>query len=141
MRFDRVLEATRDRRRFREFNPELAAAMVEETRRLFNHLVWQDQSFMEFFTANYTFVNSDLRAALRSGGAQRGFREGGIPGGVRPLRRAGARKLPGVDQQARRNLADRAGAVRPEPFSRPGNPAASRGSRTRSCPISRPISR
>jgi hypothetical protein len=60
MRFDRVREATRDRRRFREFNAEVAAAMVEETRRLFNHLVWNDQSFMEFFTANYTFVNSEL---------------------------------------------------------------------------------
>ena len=60
MRFDRVLEATRDRRRFREFNAEVAAAMVEETRRLFNHLVWQDQDFMEFFTADYTFVNPDL---------------------------------------------------------------------------------
>jgi len=60
MRFDRVLDATRDRRRFREFNAEVAAAMVEETRRLFNHLVWQNQSFMEFFTAGYTFVNSDL---------------------------------------------------------------------------------
>jgi Protein of unknown function (DUF1592)/Protein of unknown function (DUF1588)/Protein of unknown function (DUF1587)/Protein of unknown function (DUF1595)/Protein of unknown function (DUF1585) len=60
MRFDRVREATRDRRRFREFNAEVAAAMVEETRRLFNHLVWNDQNFMEFFSANYTFVNSDL---------------------------------------------------------------------------------
>jgi hypothetical protein len=60
MRFDRVLEATRDRRRFREFNAEVAAAMVEETRRLFNHLVWHDLDFMEFFTANYTFVNPDL---------------------------------------------------------------------------------
>ena len=60
MRFDRVLEATRDRRRFREFNAEVAAAMVEETRRLFNHLVWDDQNFMEFFTADYTFVNPDL---------------------------------------------------------------------------------
>jgi hypothetical protein len=60
MRFDRVLGATRDRRRFREFNSEIAAAMVEETRRLFNHLVWDDQDFMEFFTARYTFVNSDL---------------------------------------------------------------------------------
>jgi hypothetical protein len=60
MRFDRVLEATRDRRRFREFNAEVAAAMVEETRRLFNHLVWGDQNFMEFFTASYTFVNPDL---------------------------------------------------------------------------------
>jgi hypothetical protein len=60
MRFDRVLGATRDRRRFREFNSEIAAAMAEETRRLFNHLVWNDQNFMEFFTASYTFVNSDL---------------------------------------------------------------------------------
>jgi len=60
MRFDRVMSATRDRRRFREFNSEVAAAMVEETRQLFNHLVWNDQSFMEFFTANYTFVSSDL---------------------------------------------------------------------------------
>jgi hypothetical protein len=60
MRFDRVLGATRDRRRFREFNAEVAAAMVEETSRLFDHLVWHDQNFMEFFTAGYTFVNSDL---------------------------------------------------------------------------------
>ncbi len=60
MRFDRVLEATRDRRRFREFNAEVAAAMVEETRRLFDHLVRDDRNFMEFFTADYTFVNPDL---------------------------------------------------------------------------------
>jgi hypothetical protein len=60
MRFDRVLDATRDRRKFREFNAEVAAAMVEETRRLFDHLVWRDQDFMEFFTAGYTFVNADL---------------------------------------------------------------------------------
>jgi hypothetical protein len=60
MRFDRVLEATRDRRRFREFNAEVAAAMVEETRRLFDHLVWDDRNFMEFFTADYTFVNPEL---------------------------------------------------------------------------------
>jgi hypothetical protein len=60
LRFDRVLGATRDRRRFREFNTEVAAAMVEETRQLFNHLVWRDQNFMELFTANYTFISTDL---------------------------------------------------------------------------------
>ena len=60
MRFDRVVSATRDRRRFRDFNTELAAAMLDETRRLFEHLVWNDQNFMEFFTADYTFVSSDL---------------------------------------------------------------------------------
>ena len=60
MRFDRVRTAVRDRRLYREFTFELAAAMTEETRRLFNHLVWEDGNFMEFFTARYTFPNSDL---------------------------------------------------------------------------------
>jgi hypothetical protein len=60
MRFDSVLGATRDRRRFSDFNTAMAGSMVEETRRLFNHLVWDDQNFMEFFTADYTFVNSEL---------------------------------------------------------------------------------
>ncbi len=60
LRFDRVLTATRDRRRYREFNSEIAAAMVEETTRLFDHLVKHDQNFMEFFTANYTFINAPL---------------------------------------------------------------------------------
>ncbi len=60
LRFDRVLTATRDRRRYADFTTETATAMVEETRRLFNHLVWDDRNFMEFFTADYTFVNADL---------------------------------------------------------------------------------
>jgi cytochrome c553 len=60
LRFDRLLSATRDRRRFREFNGEVAAAMAEETRRLFRHLVWTDRSFLEFFTADYTFVSTEL---------------------------------------------------------------------------------
>jgi hypothetical protein len=60
MRFDRVLTATRDRRRYGQFNTEVAAAMVEETRQLFNHLVWEDRDFMEFYTADYTFVSTDL---------------------------------------------------------------------------------
>jgi hypothetical protein len=60
LRFDRVLSATRDRRRYRQFSPEIAYAMVEETRRLFNHLVWEDQDFMEFYTADYTFLSSEL---------------------------------------------------------------------------------
>jgi hypothetical protein len=60
MRFDDVLGATRDRRRFGEFNSVLAGAMVEETRRLFHHLVWDDRDFTTFFTADYTFVNADL---------------------------------------------------------------------------------
>lgn len=60
LRFDRVLSATKERRRFPEFSSELAAAMVEETRRLLQQLVWNDKNFMELFTADYGFVSSDL---------------------------------------------------------------------------------
>jgi hypothetical protein len=62
LRFDRVLNATKERRRYPEFSPDLAAAMVEETRRLLQHLVWSDSNFMELFTAEYGFLSSDLAA-------------------------------------------------------------------------------
>jgi hypothetical protein len=60
LRFDSLRNAFRDRRLFPEFSAELTAAMAEETRRLFRHLVWEDGNFMELFTAQYSFVNSDL---------------------------------------------------------------------------------
>src|SRR4030095_10723480 len=60
LRFDRALGGVKDRRRFPEFTPELAAMMVQETRMLLDHLVWDDGSFMEVFTAEYSFLNSDL---------------------------------------------------------------------------------
>ncbi len=60
LRFDRVTGATRDRRKFREFNSEIAMAMVEETRLLFHNLVERDENFMQFFDADYTYVNSSL---------------------------------------------------------------------------------
>jgi len=60
LRFDRALKTIRDRKHYPQFNAELAAAMAEETRRLFNDLVWNDKSFMELFTADYTFINTEL---------------------------------------------------------------------------------
>jgi hypothetical protein len=60
LRFDRVLSSVKDRRRYPEFTPELAAMMVQETRMLLDNLVWNDGSFMEAFTAEYSFLNSDL---------------------------------------------------------------------------------
>src|SRR5437879_5548534 len=60
LRFDSLRNAIRDRRLFPEFSAELVAAMAEETRRLFGHLVWEDGNFMELFTARYSFVNNDL---------------------------------------------------------------------------------
>jgi hypothetical protein len=62
LRFDRTLNATKERRRFPEFSPEMAAAMVEETRRMLQQLVWNDRNFMELFTADYGFMSSDLAA-------------------------------------------------------------------------------
>ena len=60
LRFDRALGSVKDRRRYPEFTPELAAMMVQETRLLLGHLVWSDGNFMDAFTADYSFLNSDL---------------------------------------------------------------------------------
>ncbi|MEZ5395279.1 MAG: DUF1588 domain-containing protein [Bryobacterales bacterium] len=60
MRFDRAMKTIRDRKFYPQFNTEMAAAMTEETRRLFHHLVWGGQDFRQFFSADYTFVNADL---------------------------------------------------------------------------------
>jgi len=60
LRFDRALSSVKDRRRYPEFTPELAAMMVQETQLLLGNLVWNDGNFMEAFTAEYSFLNSDL---------------------------------------------------------------------------------
>ena len=60
LRFDRTLGAVKDRQRYPEFTPELAATMVQETRLLLGHLVWDDGNFMEAFIADYSFLNADL---------------------------------------------------------------------------------
>jgi hypothetical protein len=60
LRFDRVKGALRERKLYPEFGPELIQAMLEETTRFFTHLVWEDKSFLEFFTAEYSFLNTPL---------------------------------------------------------------------------------
>jgi hypothetical protein len=60
LRFDRVLNSSKEQRRFPEFSLEMAQNMVEETRRLLDHLVWDDRNFMELFTANYAYLSADL---------------------------------------------------------------------------------
>lgn len=60
LRFDRLVGAVRDRRLYPQFGPELTLAMMEETRRLASHLIWNNGNFMEFFSAGYSFLNSDL---------------------------------------------------------------------------------
>jgi hypothetical protein len=60
MRFDRVLASARNVRRVPDFSASLLASMVSETSHLFQHLVWNDGNFMEFFNAPYTFVSARL---------------------------------------------------------------------------------
>jgi hypothetical protein len=60
LRFDRVVNASKDRRRFPKFNREVALSMSEEARQLVSYLVWEDRNFMELLTADYAFVNADL---------------------------------------------------------------------------------
>jgi len=62
LRFDRALGTVKDAVKYKEFTPQVAEAMTEETRRLFGQLVWNDKDFREFFTARYTFANSFLTA-------------------------------------------------------------------------------
>lgn len=62
LRFDQVLSAVKDRNLYPEFNLPLAASMTEETRRLVADLVWNEKNFMDFFRADYAYVNSDLAA-------------------------------------------------------------------------------
>ncbi len=45
---------------FPDFDQQLADAMRQETELLFNYLVREDLSFLELYSANYTFVNQRL---------------------------------------------------------------------------------
>jgi len=60
LRFDRILTATKDRRRFPQFTRETSVAMTEEARLFVGDLVWNDRRFTDLFTANYSFMNADL---------------------------------------------------------------------------------
>jgi len=62
MRFDRILTASKDRRKFPQFTRETAVAMTEEARLFIGDLVWNDRNFMDLFTADYGYANADLAA-------------------------------------------------------------------------------
>ena len=56
------MTASRERRLYPLFSRELARSMTEESRRFIADLVWNDRSFMDLFTADYTFLDADLAA-------------------------------------------------------------------------------
>jgi hypothetical protein len=65
LRFDRVMTSSRERRLYPLFSRDLARSMTEEARRFVGDVVWSDRSFLDVFTANYSFVNSDLAAVYK----------------------------------------------------------------------------
>ena len=65
LRFDRALTTARDTRFYPLFNRDLASAMTEEAKHFVGDLVWNDRNFMDAFTANYGFVNSNLAAVYK----------------------------------------------------------------------------
>jgi hypothetical protein len=73
LRFDRALEAARERRYFPLFSRDLAVAMTEGARRFVGDLVWNDRNFMQVFTADYGFPNSDLAAVYKVSPPARDF--------------------------------------------------------------------
>ncbi len=73
LRFDRLKNAIRDRRLYPDFSTELTAGMMEETRQLYRHLVWDNGNFMQFFTANYAYLNNDLAQLYGLPAPQREF--------------------------------------------------------------------
>jgi hypothetical protein len=60
IRYDRLLTASKDRRKYPQFTREAAIAMTEETRLFLSDLVWNNRNFMDLFTADYGFVNGEL---------------------------------------------------------------------------------
>ena len=65
LRFDRLMNAVKDRRTFPQYTPELALAMTEEPRRLASNLIWQNGNFMNFFSADYAYLSSSLAALYK----------------------------------------------------------------------------
>jgi hypothetical protein len=60
LRFDRLLTASKDRRKFPLFTRETAIAMTDEARTFVSDLVWNDHDFMTLFTADYGHVSQEL---------------------------------------------------------------------------------
>ena len=60
LRFDRLLTASKDRRKFPYFTRETANAMTTEARTFVSDLVWNDDNFMKLFTADYGYVSPEL---------------------------------------------------------------------------------
>ena len=81
MRFDRILTASKDRRKFPQFTREMAVAMTQEASLFVGDLVWNDRNFMELFTAGYGYANADLAAIYKVPAPAKEFDRVAFPAG------------------------------------------------------------
>jgi hypothetical protein len=81
LRFDRLLTASKDRRKYPQFTRETAVAMTEEARTFVGDLVWNDRNFMDLFTANYGYVNADLAPIYKVPAPPKEFDKVAFPAG------------------------------------------------------------
>ncbi|MDQ6699080.1 MAG: DUF1592 domain-containing protein, partial [Acidobacteriota bacterium] len=65
LRFDRLAGMVKDRQVFPMYTPELAISMSEETRRLASDLIWNNGDFRKLYSADYSFLSSDLAALYK----------------------------------------------------------------------------
>jgi hypothetical protein len=79
LRFDRLTNASKDRRRFPKYTRETAIAMTEEARRFFLDLVTTGTDFREFFRAPVAYPNADLAAIYGVPSPDSGFTRVSLP--------------------------------------------------------------
>ena len=60
LRFDRLVTASKDRRKFPYFTRETVNAMTTEARMFVSDFVWNDDNFMKLFIADYGYVSPEL---------------------------------------------------------------------------------
>ena len=112
LRFDRVLTATRDRRKYPTFTRETAVAMTEEARTFVADLVWNDRNFMIVVHGRLRLCQFGTGRHLQSPGASEGVRSCSVSRGFGARRPARSGSVSGADVEARRFIADSARPVR-----------------------------
>ena len=99
----------------------------KKQRMLFNHLVWEDRNFMEFFTADYTFLSSDLAELYDLPAPPDEFALVKYPADSGRSGVLGHGAFLVATRQACRDISDGARFVRSQPFFGPRSSATSRG--------------
>lgn len=79
LRFDRLTNASKDRRRFPKYTRETAVAMTEEGRRFFLDLVATGADFRDFLHAPVAYPNADLAAIYGVPAPETGFTRTALP--------------------------------------------------------------